>query len=114
MDISSQEGKKIRKIFKILEYSEKEIVDHMEKLGDRLLMDVVAQALSQSSEGFSDEIKTRDDVAEFLLKNYSSEEIKNMTDMVFRDVVIEYFAGILRNISEDKQSQIEEILNSIE
>lgn len=114
MQIALEERKKIQEIFKILEFSSKEIVEHMDALGERLLMDAVAQALVESEDALGEEIKTKDDVAEFFLKNYSEEEIKIFTDRVFRDAVVEYFEKITKNIADNQRNAIEEILNSIE
>ncbi|NTV40954.1 MAG: hypothetical protein HGA61_01635 [Candidatus Moranbacteria bacterium] len=114
MKIAAGERKKINEIFKVLGLSDKEIIEHMDALGDRLLMDAVAQALVESEDVLGEEIKTKDDVAEFFLKNYSEEEIKNFTDLVFRDAVVEYFAKITKDAPEEKKDMIEEILNSIE
>ena len=114
MEIGAEKGKQIKKMFKILNFSDKEIVDHMDKLGEMLLMDVVAEALVQKEIGFDEEIKDKDDVAKFLLENCSPEEIKDITDIVFRDAVVEYFSKILKNQPEDKKEEVEEILDSIE
>jgi hypothetical protein len=114
MEVKLQERKKLGEIFKILELSEKEVAQHMDALGESLLMDVVAEALSHSEEGFSGEIESKNDVANFLLKNYSSEEIKSMTDLVFRDVVVEYFSKLMKDVEDEKVAVIEEILDSIE
>lgn len=109
-----QERKKIGEIFKILEFSEKEVVQHMDELGESLLMDVVAQALADSEDTSCDEIQSKDDVADFLLKHYSPEEIKSLTDLVFRDVVVEYFSKLIKDVEDEKVVAIEEILDSIE
>ena len=114
MEIAVAERKKLGEIFKILEFSEKESLQQLEALGERLLLDVVAQALADSEDVLGEEIQSKDDVAEFLLKNYSPEEIKNMTDLVFRDVVVEFFAKLIKDVEADKKEQIEEILDSIE
>ncbi len=114
MEIDVQNRKKLGEIFKILKFSEKESLQQMDALGERLLLDVVAQALADSEDVTGDEIQNKDDVADFLLKNYSPEEIKSLTDLVFRDVVVEFFAKLIKDVETDKKEQIEEILDSIE
>ncbi len=114
MEIALEDRKKINEIFKVLAFSKKEISEHMDKLGERLLMDVIAEALVRNEFAFDESVKTKDDVAKFLLENFEEAEIKSLTDVVFRDVVVEYFSKILKNVSEDKKDEVEEILNSIE
>ncbi|MEI8343756.1 MAG: hypothetical protein WCF93_02275 [Candidatus Moraniibacteriota bacterium] len=114
MEIDVQNRKKLGEIFKILEFSKKENLKQMDALGERLLLDVVAQALADSDDVLGEEIQSKDDVADFLLKHYSPEEIKSLTDLVFRDVVVEFFAKLIKAVEDDKKEQIEEILDSIE
>ena len=114
MDIGSEEGKKIEEIFKILEISKPEQIEHMDKLGERLLMDMAAEAFIEKSEEFAGEISSKDDVAKFLLEKCSEDEIKEFTARVFRDASAEYFSKLIKDEDDEKKKAVEDILNSLE
>ncbi len=114
MKIETEDGKKIEAIFRVLEMPQKEIVEHMDRIGEALLMDVVAEAFAQKDFSPEEELASKDDLAKFLLENCSEQEIKEFTAIVLHDVVVEYFSKMLKELPDEKREEIESILNSIE
>lgn len=114
MKIGTEDGKKLEKIFDVLELSKRERAKHLEKIGEALLMDVAAEAYVAKVDEVDGEIGNKDDVAKFLLENCSEEEIKEFTAIVFRDAIVEYFSKIVKDLPEEKRAEVEIILNTFE
>ena len=112
MKIIEQEVAKIKEIFKILELGEKETQEHFKKLENALLMDMVAEAFAEKGQMMEDANFTQDDVEDFLTDNYEEDEIAEILSRVSRDVMVEYFSKILKNVPEDKLEKVNEILTT--
>ena len=112
MHIIDEEVKKTLAIFAILERPEKETKQHIENLKKALLMDMVAEAYAEKGQLLEDASFTQDDVEDFLTDNYEEDEIAEILARVSRDVFIEYFSKILKNVPEDKLVKVNEILTA--
>lgn len=112
MQIIEKEIEKVGDIFKVLELSPAQTKEHMEKLKKVLLMDMVAEAYAQKGQVMEDVSFTQDDVEDFLADNYEEEEIEEILSRVSRDVMVEYFSKILKNVPEDKLEKVNEILTA--
>ena len=112
MKVITEELKKTHEIFKILEFSEKQTKEHLEKLKTALLMDAAAEAFAEKGHFPEYTNFTQEEVEDFLLDNYDEKEIEGIISRVSRDVIIEYFSKILKSVPEEKMKQIDEILKS--
>jgi hypothetical protein len=112
MQIIDKEIEKTREIFKVLELSEKASKEHVEKLKNALLMDMVAEAFAEKGQMLEDVNFSQDDVEDFLTDNYEEGEISEILSRVSRDVVVEYFSKILKNVEEEKLVKVNDILTA--
>jgi|SRR6266702_77186 len=112
MQIIDKEVAKTKEIFKILELNEKQANEHVEKIKDVLLMDMVAEAYAEKGQMIEDTNFTQDDIEDFLTDNYEADEIKEILSRVSRDVIVEYFSKILKGAPEEKLVKINEILTT--
>ena len=112
MHIIEVEVNKTKEIFNILELPEKETLQHIKNLKNALLMDMVAEAFAEKGTMMEDANFTQDDVEDFLTDNYDEDEIVEILSRVSRDVVVEYFSKILKNVPEDKLVKVNEILTA--
>lgn len=112
MQIIKDEVKKTLEIFSVLGLSEKETKQHIENLKNALLMDMVAEAYAEKGQMMDDVSFTQDDVEDFLTDNYEEEEIEEILARVSRDVIVEYFSKILKNVEEEKLVKVNEILTA--
>ena len=110
MHIIEVEVNKTKEIFNILELPEKEKTQHIKNLKNALLMDMVAEAFAEKGTMLEDASFTQDDTEDFLTDNYDEGEIEEILQRVSRDVVVEYFSKILKNVSEDKLEKVNELL----
>ncbi|KKQ53479.1 MAG: hypothetical protein US70_C0003G0022 [Parcubacteria group bacterium GW2011_GWD2_38_11] len=112
MQIIDEEVKKTLDIFKILELTPAQTKEHIEKLKNVLLMDMVAEAFAEKGQMLEDANFTQDDIEDFLMDNYDEDEIREILGRVSRDVVVEYFSKILKDADEDKLSKVNDILTA--
>ncbi|EKE25411.1 MAG: hypothetical protein ACD_5C00169G0001 [uncultured bacterium] len=112
MQIIDAEIKKTLEIFSTLELPEVEKKQHIKNLKNALLMDMVAEAFAEKGQMMEDANFTQDDVEDFLTDNYEENEIEEILQRVSRDVVVEYFSKILKNVSEDKLVKVNDILTA--
>jgi hypothetical protein len=112
MQIIDKEIEKTKEIFKVLELSVKVEKEHVEKLKNALLMDMVAEAFAEKGQMMEDASFTQDDIEDFLADNYEKGEIAEILSRVSRDVIVEYFSKILKNVEEDKLVKINDILTT--
>ncbi|MDD5397226.1 MAG: hypothetical protein PHW24_04180 [Candidatus Moranbacteria bacterium] len=110
MKIIDDEIKKVVEVFAVLELTPTQAKEQAEKLKNALLMDMVAEAFAEKGQMMEDANFTQDDVEDFLTDNYEEEEIEEILSRVSRDVVVEYFSKILKNVEEDKLVKVNEIL----
>jgi hypothetical protein len=110
MQIIDKEVEKTKEIFKVLEFPEKTEKEHVEKLKNALLMDMVAEAFAEKGQMMDDANFTQDDIEDFLTDNYEDGEIEEILSRVSRDVVVEYFSKILKNVEEEKLTKVNDIL----
>lgn len=111
MDIDNKKIKKIKSIFVLLGFSDKEISENFIKLSNLLLSTFAYEALA--GKGFKPANADFDQAEfdNFLKENYSEEEAKNLLDKVSNDVTEKYFSQVLTNIPEDKMEEIGKIMN---
>ncbi|MEI7891069.1 MAG: hypothetical protein WCI36_03810 [bacterium] len=112
MQIIDQEIKKTIAIFAELEFSEKMVKEHVEKLKKALLMDMVAEAFAEKGQMIENAEFTQEDVEDFLTDNYEEDELEEILARVSRDVIVEYFSKILKGAPEDKIAKVNDILTS--
>lgn len=112
MQIIREEIKKTLEIFSVLDLPEKETKQHLKNLESALLMDMAAEAFAEKGQMAEDISFTQDSVEDFLTDNYDEEEIAEILARVCRDVVVEYFSKILKNVPEDKVAKVNEILDA--
>ncbi|EKD58441.1 MAG: hypothetical protein ACD_56C00123G0001 [uncultured bacterium] len=112
MQIIENEIIKTLEIFDILELPEVEKIQHIKNLKSALLMDMVAEAFAEKGQGMDDASFTQDDVEDFMADNYDEGEIEEILSRVSRDVVVEYFSKILKNVPEDKLEKVNDILTA--
>jgi len=112
MQIINKEVEKTLEIFKILELNQLQTKEHVEKLKNAILMDMVAEAFAEKGQMLEDVSFTQDDVEDFLTDNYDEDEIAEILSRVSRDVIVEYFSKALKNVPEDKLEKVNEILTS--
>ncbi|NTW26795.1 MAG: hypothetical protein HGA36_00505 [Candidatus Moranbacteria bacterium] len=112
MQIIDEEVKKVMEIFTILELKPVQIKEHVEKLKNAILMDMVAEAFAEKGQMLEDINFTQDDVEDFLTDNYDESEIVEILERVSRDVVVEYFSKILKSAPEDKIAKVNEVLTA--
>ncbi|MFA5050572.1 MAG: hypothetical protein WC499_00435 [Patescibacteria group bacterium] len=112
MNIAAEEIEKIYKILNVLEFSESEINNSVKKLGDLISTNIIVEALTEKGYKSKDGNFNYEEIDNFLKENYSEKEIKAITKKVTNDVTTDYFSKILKNISGDKLSIIENLLNS--
>ncbi len=110
MKIIDEEVKKTLEIFKVLELNPVQKAEHVEKLKNAILMDMVAEAFAEKGQMLEDVNFTQDDVEDFLTDNYEEDEIAEIMSRVSRDVIVEYFSKILKGAPEDKIEKVNEIL----
>ena len=112
MDTTIIEIQKIKKILEILDFSESEISKQLDRVGKLLMMKISIAALERkgyrSIDGKFDQIG----MEKFLKENYSKEEIKNLSKEVGFKFIDDYFANIMKNITDERKVKIEAILNS--
>ena len=112
MQIIDEEVKKTLEIFSILELKPAQAKEHVEKLKNALLMDMVAEAFAEKGQMLEDVNFTQDDVEDFLTDNYDEGEIEEILSRVSRDVIVEYFSKILKGAPEEKLVKINDILTT--
>lgn len=112
MQIVDKEVKKTEDIFKLLEFSKEQRIEHEEKLKNALLMDMAAEAFAEKGQELEGISFSPEDVEDFLTDNYEEAEIVEIFGRVSRDVIVEYFSKILKGAPEDKLEKINEILTT--
>ncbi|MDD5464237.1 MAG: hypothetical protein PHP62_03750 [Candidatus Moranbacteria bacterium] len=112
MQIIDEEVKKTQEIFKVLELAPAQTKEHIEKIKNALLMDMVAEAFAEKGQMMEDASFTQDDIEDFLTDNYEEGEIAEILSRVSRDVIVEYFSKILKGATEDKIEKVNEILTA--
>jgi hypothetical protein len=112
MQIIDNEIKKIADIFQILELTPTQTTEHKEKLKNAILMDMVAEAFAEKGQMLEDADFTQDDSEDFLTDNYEEGEIEDILQRVSRDVIVEYFSKVLKNVDEDKLVKVNEVLTA--
>jgi biopolymer transport protein ExbD len=112
MEIVTKELSKTLEIFKILGAKQGETKQHLEKLKNALLMDAAAEAFAEKGHFPEDGNFSQEEVEDFLLDNYDQEEIEQIVLRVSRDVIVEYFSKVLKNVPEDKLEQVDLILKT--
>jgi hypothetical protein len=112
MQIIKEEIKKTSDIFKVLELSENETKEHLKNLENALLMDMAAEAFAEKGQDLEGTSFSAEDVEDFLLDNYDEKAIEEIFSRISRDVVVEYFSKILKNVDEEKVVKVNEILTA--
>lgn len=101
---------KIKNVFKILDFSEKEITKQLARIGQLLMMQISIEALARKGYKTNDGKFDYNDIEKFLKENYSQEKVKNISKEVGNKFITNYFANVLKNISKEQETKIKAIL----
>lgn len=97
---------KIKKVFKILNFSDLEIEQHLEKIENILTVKIITTLLK--NKGFQQD--SDEEVADFIKKNCSPEEIKLAIKKESEEFLRDYFETIFKKVSEEKLAEIREVM----
>ena len=105
------EMKKIREVLKVLGYSDVEANAQLEKLGNVLMMEIAAEVLSRKGYESENDIPNKNEIADFLQKQYNEEEIDELIRSVSNDVVSGYLVEILDSVADEKKVLVRKIFD---
>lgn len=112
METIIHEIQKIKKVLGVLDFTEQEIAKQLDKIGKLLMMKISIEALEKKGYRSIDGKFDYVGIEKFLKENYSQEEIKNISKEIGTKFIVDYFANIMKDITNEKRIKIETILNS--
>lgn len=111
MEKLETEMKKIREVLKVLGYSDVEANAQLEKLGNILMIEIATEVLSRKGYESKNDIPNKNEIADFLQKQYNEDEIDELIRSVSNDVVSGYLVEILNSVADEKKVLVRKIFD---
>ncbi len=102
--------KKLKEILKILNFSEQEAEKQLFELSEIINLKIILKLFKGKTLEERDKFNNSEEIKEFIEKNYSPEEIKQVIKKVTKETIQEYFEILFGGMSQQEAEKVSLLL----